>query len=65
MKLTRRKLAVAMLGPAAALGQGSPPQPRNAEEELAAARENAKRNAGELAKVRIPMATEPAFRFKA
>jgi hypothetical protein len=34
-------------------------------EELRLARERIRNNAGVLAKVKLPMATEPAFQFKA
>ena len=62
MQLTRRKLAAAVLAPAAvALPQTPPQQPV----ELAAARQRMKDNAAALAKIEIPMATEPAYQFKA
>lgn len=38
---------------------------QTAAEDLAAARERVKANSAELAKFSIPMATEPAFAFKA
>jgi hypothetical protein len=66
MKLTRRQLAAALapvvLPPAMARAQaGNPP----AGEELEAARERLKANAQALAATNVPMATEPAFQFKA
>ena len=62
MQLTRRKLAAAVLAPAAvALPQTPPQQP----DELAAARQRMKDNAAALAKIEIPMATESAYQFKA
>jgi len=62
MQLTRRKLAAAVLVPAAvALPQTPQPQP----DELAAARQRMKDNAGGLAKIDTPMSLEPAFHFKA
>jgi len=42
-----------------------PAQTTTAVEDLAAAREQIKKNGAELAKFTIPMATEPAFAFKA
>jgi hypothetical protein len=55
-KFTRRKWAAA-LAPAA----DSPAGPG---EELRIARERIRNNADALAKVKLPMATEPAFWFK-
>jgi hypothetical protein len=60
MKLTRRALATAMLAPAA-LAQ----TPAAAEDDLKAARDRIKANGEALAKVEVPMSTEPAFQFKA
>jgi hypothetical protein len=67
MKITRRKLAAAVIAPAALMAQPQtpPPIPANAEEELTAVREQNRRNAHALDGVKIPMATEPAFTFKA
>jgi hypothetical protein len=64
-KLTRRSFA-ALAGAAGLLGQTPPPPPlpKNPEEELKAARETAIKNAEQLAKVELPMSTEPAFHFK-
>jgi len=75
-KFTRRKLA-AVLVPAAlapaALASAQPPQnpassadsSASPAEELRLARERIHNNADALAKVKLPMATEPAFQFKA
>lgn len=60
-KLTRRELAGALAG--TALLQAQAPAP--AEDETAAARTQIQNNAGQLDKVALPMATEPAFRFEA
>ena len=61
MQLTRRKMAAAVLAPAAvALPQSQPQQ-----DELAAARQRMKDNAAALAKIDTPMPLEPAFQFKA
>jgi hypothetical protein len=65
MKLTRRELA-AVLAPAAALAQTAASVPAaDPGRELQAARDRLKSNAETLAHERIPMATEPAFQFKA
>ena len=68
MKLTRRQLAAALaarpFSQAVAGPQGAPPRPAP-EAELAAARERLKANAETVARVAVPMATEPAFQFKA
>jgi hypothetical protein len=65
--MTRRDLMLAT--PAALLAQApQPPQqslPQGPEEELTAARDQQHRNAEQLAKVALPMATEPACHFKA
>ncbi len=70
-RLTRRKLAAAVLGSAAAAraaqtaaeAQAAPA--RTADEELQAARERMRSNLETLARQTVPMATEPAFQFKA
>jgi hypothetical protein len=62
MQLTRRKLAAAVLAPAAV----ALPQTQSApSDELAAARQRMKDNAAAMAKIEIPASTEPAFHFKA
>ena len=70
-KFTRRKLAAA-LAPAvlasALRAQNPAPSadsPAGPGEELRIARERIRNNADALAKVKLPMATEPAFQFKA
>ncbi len=60
MKLTRRELTAALLAPAAA-AQTPPP----AADPVQAARDRIKANGDALAKIDIPMDTEPAFQFKA
>lgn len=67
MKITRRKLALAVLAAPAAMPAQTPqpPIPANAEEELAALREQNQRNAQALDEVHVAMAVEPAFIFKA
>ncbi|HKX00745.1 MAG TPA: hypothetical protein VJN43_23590 [Bryobacteraceae bacterium] len=62
MKITRRELAAA-LGSAATLRRlpaESPPA-----DLTTAAKEQIEKNAEALAKVELPMSTEPAFQFKA
>lgn len=62
MKITRRELAAA-LGSAATLrspAAENPPADLNV-----AAKEQIEKNAEALAKVELPMSTEPAFQFKA
>ena len=62
MKITRRNLAVLALTPATrALPAQAPP----ADDLDALARSQSRANSETLAKVKIPMATEPAFQFKA
>ena len=65
MKITRRKLGMAVLAPAMLAAQTPAPIPSTAEEELAAVREQNRLNAQALDKVSVPMALEPAFQFKA
>ncbi len=62
--ITRRNLAALALAlPGGA--QQSAPLPSTPDEELAAAKEQFRSSADQLAKVPLPMATEPATRFKA
>lgn len=61
--MRRRELAWVLLGGAA--GATGAAAQTTAEQDLAAARERVKANSAELAKFKIPMATEPAFVFKA
>ena len=61
MQLTRRKLAAALLAPAAA----AQTQPPAAVDEVQAARQRIKANSDALATVDLPMPVEPAFQFKA
>jgi hypothetical protein len=67
MKITRRKLALASLGSAVALGaaQAPPPPASPPEDPNAAAKEQVRKNSEALAKFDLPMSTEPAFQFKA
>ena len=61
MKLTRRALVANVLA-APAIAQTPP---ATAEDELQSARESLRRNVEALAKVKVPVETEPAFQFKA
>jgi len=63
MKLTRRQLAAVVVS-ATAMAQ-TPQTPARPADELQAARDRIKANAETLAQQQIPMATEPAFQFKA
>jgi hypothetical protein len=65
MKITRRKLATTLVSSAVAAAQTIQPVPSTPEEELKAARASNRRNAEVLQKFKVPMATEPAFQFKA
>ncbi len=65
MKLTRRQLAASLAASAAAMAQTQSAPLAGDDEERKAARESLRAAAAELAKVEIPMATEPAFQFKA
>ncbi|MDQ6665950.1 MAG: twin-arginine translocation signal domain-containing protein [Acidobacteriota bacterium] len=60
MKITRRALMQAA-AVAPAVAAQTPPAPPDL---LAAAREQVKRSGDRLAKIAMPMATEPAFSFK-
>ena len=64
MKLTRRQLATALTS-AAALAQTPSGPPATPEEELKAARDRLQANGAALARQEVPVATEPAFQFKA
>jgi len=65
-KLTRRDLGAMLSASAVALAQTpAQPLPSNPDEELKAAREGLAQNAQLLAKVDLPIATEPATHFKA
>ena len=64
--LTRRQLGFALAAVPCALPAQSQPAPAAvASKDLAAAREEYRKHSVKLAAIQIPMATEPAFRFKA
>ena len=64
MKLTRRQVAATIAALASVPTQAAPQTP-GATDDLTAARDRLKNNAGALASVALPMSTEPAFQFKA
>ena len=64
MKLTRRKLAAALVSATAVAAQQPQPAPAPADD-LKTARDRMQANAAALAGTPLPMATEPAFQFKA
>ena len=66
VKFTRRKLAATLAAPAAAaLAQPQTPSSAVPGDELKAARERLGAAADALARQEVPIATEPAFQFKA
>ena len=67
MKVTRRELAAALASaPVLAQAQTRPSAaPAAPDGELQAARERIRNNSEALARVAVPMTTEPAFQFKA
>jgi len=65
-KLTRRELAAVISTSAVLLAQTpAPPLPANADDELKATRDTIRQNSELLAKVEMPMSTEPAVHFRA
>jgi len=64
MQITRRKLA-AVLTSGVALAQTPATPPPRPDELVQAARERNQANAAALGAEPVPMATEPAFQFKA
>jgi len=66
VKLTRRSLFAAVTAaPLIAVAQEAPQPSSSRDEDLKSARETMANNAALLAKVEVPIATEPAFVFKA
>jgi hypothetical protein len=66
MKLTRRELAAVVSATAMATVPAQAQQPpANRVDELQTARDRMKANGDLLAQQQVPMATEPAFQFKA
>jgi len=63
--MRRRDLAWILLAGAAPGSAQTQPAQATPADDLTAARERVKANGAELAKFKIPMATEPAFAFKA
>lgn len=64
MRFTRREIGTALVAVAAA-AQSSTPLPATPEAELQAARDRLKVMTARVAAQPVPMATEPAFQFKA
>lgn len=62
MDVSRRTLGQLLIASAAALPAAAAPQ---ADEETQSAHDALRNNAQQLDKVKLPMATEPAFQFKA
>jgi hypothetical protein len=65
MKLTRRNLAALAAAAVAAPARTQAQQPAAGEDLIKLKRDQMHNNAEALAKVKIPMATEPAVQFKA
>ncbi len=65
MKLTRRKLATAILSSTAAQALAQTPPPATPDEELKAARDRFKTAGEALARQSVPIEAEPALQFKA
>jgi hypothetical protein len=65
MKLTRRKLATVLVSATAMAAQQPQPAAAPSEDLLKTARDRLQANAAALATPPIPVATEPAFQFKA
>lgn len=63
MRITRRKAAGILTGAAVMTPQARPQQA--SDNNLQAARADLRANATRIAQIKLPMATEPAFRFKA
>jgi alpha-beta hydrolase superfamily lysophospholipase len=65
MKMTRRNLAAALVSATAAAAQQPQPAFPAESDLLKAARDRMQANVAALAATPLPMATEPAFQFKA
>jgi hypothetical protein len=65
MKLTRRELAIAAAGAAAIASQAESAAQTAPDDAMKTVRATNERNSDLLAKFEIPIATEPAFQFKA
>ena len=63
-KFTRRQLATALSASAVLLAQPQSPLPSTPEEELKTVKDTLQQNLQQLAKVNLPMSTEPAVHFK-
>jgi pyocin large subunit-like protein len=65
MAVSRRSLARMLAGAAAAAQTGVSQTAPVTDEDLKSAQDQMRANAEQIAKVKLPMATEPAFHFKA
>ena len=65
MAVTRRSLAHMLAAAAAATQTGVSQTAPAADPDMQSARDQMRANAESIAKVKLPMATEPAFHFKA
>jgi len=65
MKMTRRNLAAALVSATAAAAQQPQPAVPAESDLLKAARDRMQANVAAFAATPLPMATEPAFQFKA
>jgi len=65
MDVTRRSLAQILIASAAAAPAVAAPPQSEPDEETRSAHEALRNNAQQLSKIDLPMATEPAFQFKA
>lgn len=65
-RVTRRSAAAALAGPLLLVAQTAPaPSPAASNPDLSSARERLRANSEALAKIDVPMQTEPAVHFKA
>jgi hypothetical protein len=65
MDISRRQLAGVILAGTAVAQVPQPPAPQSADAELEGARSERRAAARIIARVALPMTTEPAFQFKA
>jgi hypothetical protein len=65
VKVTRRSLGRILAAAAAVAPGGADAQTTEANEDLQSARDQIRANESQIAKVKLPVATEPAFHFKA
>jgi hypothetical protein len=63
--MTRRELAALLVAAPAVAQTASVPQPAQPSDPLSAAQDDLHKAAAQLAKAKLDITTEPAFRFKA